>query len=690
MFALRRDPAQGRRKALAALVCLGLMLLACTCSAQEADTPSAQATPAVFDFSQQRDPSVLLDGTWRFHLGDDPDDAKGWASPRFDDSAWPLIHSGAGWSAQGFHGSDEVAWYRAQVRLPAAAGPLSLYITGINDSSQVFANGQLIGQYGGMPPHPYAEATQVRRLYALPQLAGDKEQTLTLAVRVWHWPRWASYVDGGMTDPIRIGGTAAMADEMSDGAKADAWGDVNNVLLIALEGLGAMAALGFFVLRRGEREYLWFAVVLLFSAASRCQDFLGGFHALPIKWSDSLDTLLDTGGHLAEIAFYFILLRGRRNWLFLAAMGCIAAEVLLLLPKSMEYGNFTTWNTVHVLLDFPIRLWILVLLFQRTRQGLADARLLLFPVLLQQAVGILDQVFTIGKTMGMQNLPPHWFDTVASWPFGFSVQDAADVLFLLAMIAIFIYRSDRAARQQEQMSAEMEAARIVQQVLIPEEIPRIPGFLIHSVYKPYGEVGGDFFQIIPAPGGGAMIAIGDVSGKGMPAAMTVSLLVGTLRTLVHYTQSPGEILAAMNTRMLARSNGGFTTCLILRVDLDGTVTTASAGHIAPYVNGVEMAIEYSLPLGIANESAYPETTIRLQPNSQLTLLTDGIVEARNKAGEIFGFDRTAAIAGQPAEAIAEIAARFGQDDDITVLTCVRPEGGAELTVQVPQQKMATA
>jgi hypothetical protein len=70
---------------------------------------------------------------------------------------------------------------------------------------------------------------------------------------VWHWPRWASYVDGGMTDPIRIGGTAAMADEMSDGAKADAWGDVNNVLLIALEGLGAMAALGFFVLRRGER-----------------------------------------------------------------------------------------------------------------------------------------------------------------------------------------------------------------------------------------------------------------------------------------------------------------------------------------------------------------------------------------------------------------------------------------------------
>ena len=692
MLALRWDPALIRRTAIAPVVLLGLVLLAASCPAQDADEPHAQAAPqaapGVFDFSQERDPSVLLDGIWRFHTGDDPDGEKGWARPGFDDSAWPLIHSGQGWSAQGFHSSDGVAWYRAQVRIPAGVGPLSLYITGINDSSQVFANGRLIGQYGGMPPHPYAEATQVQRVYALPELSGA--HTLTLAVRVWRWPRWAAYTDGGMTDPIRIGASGLMADQLRDGTRVNAWENVNDVLLITLEGLGALAALGFFVLRRGEREYLWFAVVLLFSAAGRCQDLLGGFHAMPIKWSDTLDTLLDTGGHLAEITFYFMLLRGRRNWLFLAAIGCVAAEVLLLLPMSMEAGNFTTWNTAHVLLDFPIRLWILALLFQRTREGLADARLLLFPVLLQQAVGILDQIFTIGKTMGMQNLPPHWFDAVASWPISFSVQDATDVLFLLAMIAIFIFRSDRASRQQEQMAAEMEAARIVQQVLIPEEIPRIPGFLIHTVYKPYGEVGGDFFQIIPAPGGGAMIAIGDVSGKGMPAAMTVSLLVGTLRTLVHYTQRPGEILAAMNTRMLARSHGGFTTCLILRIQPDGLLTAASAGHIAPYLNGNEMAIEYSLPLGIAADAAYPETDLRLAANTQLTLVTDGIIEARNKAGELFGFDRTAAIAAQPAESIAEAAARFGQDDDITVLTCVRPGGGVEATVQFPQQKLATA
>src|SRR5208283_288546 len=104
-----------------------------------------------------------------------------------------------------------------------------------------------------------------------------------------------------------------------------------------------------------------------------------------------------------------------------------------------------------------------------------------------------------------------------------------------------------------------------------------------------GEVGGDFFQFLPIRSGGVLVVIGDVSGKGMPAAMTVSLLVGTVRTLAHYTQSPREILAAMNQRMLARSQGGFTTCLVLRADADGTLTAANAGHLSPYLDGAEFA-----------------------------------------------------------------------------------------------------
>jgi serine phosphatase RsbU (regulator of sigma subunit) len=214
----------------------------------------------------------------------------------------------------------------------------------------------------------------------------------------------------------------------------------------------------------------------------------------------------------------------------------------------------------------------------------------------------------------------------------------------------------------------MESARSVQQVLIPNEIPPVAGLAIHCVYRPAGQVGGDFFQVIPLESGGALIVVGDVSGKGMPAAMTVSLLVGTFRTLAHYTQKPSEILAAMNRRMLARSQGGFTTCIVLRIDAKGSLTVANAGHLAPYLAGREVAVENGLPLGITAETDYPEVSVQLPVGAQLTLYTDGVVEARARSGELFGFDRAAALSIQPAELIAQTAQSFGQDDDITVLT----------------------
>jgi serine phosphatase RsbU (regulator of sigma subunit) len=163
------------------------------------------------------------------------------------------------------------------------------------------------------------------------------------------------------------------------------------------------------------------------------------------------------------------------------------------------------------------------------------------------------------------------------------------------------------------------------------------------------------------------VVIGDVSGKGMPAAMTVSLLVGMLRTLAYYTQRPGEILAAMNRRMLTRSNGGFTTCLAVRVDANGLITAANAGHLAPYRNGEEIELENGFPLGIAAGVVYAETKLHLEPNDTLTFISDGVVEARNASGELLGFERTQALSMESAEKVAQAAEEFGQEDDITVL-----------------------
>ena len=247
---------------------------------------------------------------------------------------------------------------------------------------------------------------------------------------------------------------------------------------------------------------------------------------------------------------------------------------------------------------------------------------------------------------------------------------------ITALLGLLFREQRRNALERAALTAELEAARTVQKVLIPDEVPSIPGYAAETVYLPASQVGGDFFQIVATQHGGAFIVIGDVSGKGMPAAMTVSLLVGTVRTLAHYTQNPGEILAAMNQRMLARSQGGFTTCLVLRTDADGTLTAANAGHLMPYIDGVELAVESGLPLGLAAHSTYPEIQFRMLPGQQLTLLTDGVVEARKPAGELFGFERTAAISTKSAQEIAHSAQHFGQEDDITVLTLTLIPAGA--------------
>jgi len=262
---------------------------------------------------------------------------------------------------------------------------------------------------------------------------------------------------------------------------------------------------------------------------------------------------------------------------------------------------------------------------------------------------------------GMKN-----YFTIGGWQWQYTTCGIAALgAATLAILARDLIR-DRSEKQR--LAAELAASRAVQQVLIPEEFPAVAGFEIQSVYKPYGEVGGDFYQILPLPNGGVLIAIGDVSGKGMPAAMMVSLLVGTLHALVETTTSPGQLLAGLNRLTQARSHGGFTTCLILRVAADGAVTFANAGHIAPYRSGAEIECQNGLPLGLVAGTPYPESSFVLRAGEQLTLLTDGVVEARNQTGELFGFERTATLSSDSAEAIAQRAQAFGQDDDITVLT----------------------
>jgi hypothetical protein len=419
---------------------------------------------------------------------------------------------------------------------------------------------------------------------------------------------------------------------------------------------------------RSQPEYLAISIALLATSLQSAVTIWSHLHAAATT-DDFLAWIAIGIVGVANIEFVRLIARLRRTrWL-------LALEITLFLSCFIPPLNYSALWTGY---SAPVSYYIPALtsasllpalLIWSARRGNRDARFFIPPFAF---IGFLNVWNALGGLFFIFHLalkiPPIPYFHLAGY--GFSLWDVWTIIYCVTMLLFLVLRTIGIAREHAQAAAELEAARTVQQVLVPAETPSVAGFAIHSVYKPAGQVGGDFFQILPIKGG-VLVIIGDVSGKGMPAAMTVSLLVGTVRTLAHYTQSPREILAAMNTRMLARSSGGFTTCLVVRADADGTLTMANAGHISPYVNGKEMNLENGLPLGLAANTIYAESTFQLPASQQLTLVTDGVVEARSKTGALFGFERTAAISNESADQIAKTAEAFGQDDDITALTLAR-------------------
>jgi len=170
-----------------------------------------------------------------------------------------------------------------------------------------------------------------------------------------------------------------------------------------------------------------------------------------------------------------------------------------------------------------------------------------------------------------------------------------------------------------------------------------------------------------------LIILGDVSGKGLKAAMAVSFIVGALHAMVERISNPATLLSELNKRLLGRLENGFTTCLALRLERDGRCSIAGAGHPAPFIGDRELQIKSGLPLGLFRGEVYEEVEFILQPGETCMLYTDGLTEARNKNGELFGEERLAKLfaAWPTALRAAEAAIEFGQDDDVTVLSFTR-------------------
>jgi serine phosphatase RsbU (regulator of sigma subunit) len=252
------------------------------------------------------------------------------------------------------------------------------------------------------------------------------------------------------------------------------------------------------------------------------------------------------------------------------------------------------------------------------------------------------------------------------YPFRLDLRNIGEMISGAIMVGILGRRLYLLLQEKQMLASELEAAKQVQDLLLPAADTPTPGFVVESAYLPARQVGGDFYFVNALGDGRLLVVVGDVSGKGLRAAMLVSVVVGILRTA--HASSASVVLQALNAGLAGRTGGGFVTACSVIFEASGSATIANAGHCPVYRDGKEIEMQPNLPLGVVADSAFDEVTA---PAGRFVLLSDGVVEAENTQRELFGFDRTRDLSTQPAQTIAEAARAWGQNDDITVVTVER-------------------
>jgi serine phosphatase RsbU (regulator of sigma subunit)/anti-sigma regulatory factor (Ser/Thr protein kinase) len=249
---------------------------------------------------------------------------------------------------------------------------------------------------------------------------------------------------------------------------------------------------------------------------------------------------------------------------------------------------------------------------------------------------------------------------------------------------------ERQARERERIEQELHVAQLIQQQFLPAELPELGGWNVAAFYRPARTVGGDFYDLIELADGRIMVVTGDVTDKGVPAALVMASTHALLRSTAAVVSSPGEVLRRVNELLIPQiPTHMFVTCLVLVLDLEnGRTQFANAGHNLPYVRrGDEVAQLHArgMPLGLMPGSVYEEHETVIGPGEIVLLYSDGITEQHDAAGEMFGFPRTSALVataetGQAlvdaaVQALSGFSAGVDQEDDITLVTLQRGRRG---------------
>jgi hypothetical protein len=603
-------------------------------------------------------PSGTFDLTngWRAHEGDD----LAWAEAQFDDSGWKTVElDNLGAAQPGWR------WYRRHVKLADPETFLHLLVQGGDGTYELYVNGKKMEGPGLRSWFGVSRPTE-RVIWV-----GKGYADLELALRThapgsytsWHLPLFLNF-EMGTPDAIGDAQAAAQNQRLYPALPSIA---IN--LCVILAGFGSLAL---FLDQRMRKEYWWLGLYLLFLGISNLIFNCSLDGMIPLAWNWLLGDLLIYVFTITQVEFTFSFVGkplgpGWRVYELLLILGLIPAGMTQIGTLSSS-----TYISIQALLILPAAMLLPVLLLVWYRRGNREAGWLVLPSLFPAAATAAFDVGTVSIFTGWGKLD-FLTNPIQLGPIPLQLADVGDFLFVLAIVVVMFFRFTRVSREQTRVAAELDAARTIQRRLVPAHLPEVVGYALEAAYFPADEVGGDFYQVLGQGNGAQMVVVGDVSGKGLKAAMTGTLAMGALHTLATEGLGPAAVLMRLNRQLVVTGDGGFVTCVCVQLGMGGALTVANAGHLAPYRNGEELAVDAGLPLGIAPDEKYEERVFRLELGDQLTLLSDGVVEARDAQGGLFGFERTRAISAQTAAEIAAAALQYGQEDDITVLTVMRKD-----------------
>lgn len=251
-------------------------------------------------------------------------------------------------------------------------------------------------------------------------------------------------------------------------------------------------------------------------------------------------------------------------------------------------------------------------------------------------------------------------------------------------------RLRRAEEDRKREEQELSAARVIQLQLLPKELPVLTGWRVSAYYQPARAVGGDFYDFFKLSDGQIALVAGDVTDKGIPAALVMATTHGILRGEAPGNTSPSAVLAQANERLYADIPATmFVTCLYVVLDpVSGVLRFANAGHNLPYVLSTDGSVAElratGMPLGAMPGMTYEENEACLAPGESILLPSDGLVEAHNAMGEMFGFPRLRRVveASRGSEHLIDeclaalhefVGSDWEQEDDITLLTLQREQ-----------------